>query len=404
MIGSPLVWIVGVWACAAILAFGIHIAVSLASVKRLLLSSLRASAPAMWLVPGFLLVSELTPAATVLGLLLIGNTARLLVSNLAPQNINPGKSPRMTRRRAGFFRQSQLERDMFARQTVPAIFGALALQAGICMTWSGRPLAAAALFAIGSAIWTAAWIARDAYRPSKPAHPLLSLASIILVVGLTASLSVRREPAAPVEKPPVARLVAPKKPILLPGKELVPGVILRPETKRKQEGTLAQLPTRLGLLVQRPLTFSFTGEYHLFPTSSGHVQSDSVVYRGTPLDAAYINMGGSSMETEAYQPFRLPIDCSKCGKVQLALRSGERSPASATLRLHFEEGEVDLGSQVFGFEPKPEETLEYEVPIPMRRAGLRGIRVVFHCDPARRSESTRVAIDRFTFLPVATTM
>src|SRR5215208_2858211 len=109
MIGSPLVWIVGVWACAAILAFGIHIAVSLASVKRLLLSSLRASAPAMWLVPGFLLVSELTPAATVLGLLLIGNTARLLVSNLAPQNINPGKSPRMTRRRAGFFRQSQLE-------------------------------------------------------------------------------------------------------------------------------------------------------------------------------------------------------------------------------------------------------------------------------------------------------
>ena len=121
---------------------------------------------------------------------------------------------------------------------------------------------------------------------------------------------------------------------MLEGKDLVPGVILRPETRAHNQEYARLLPASArGLLISRPMTIQFTGEYHLFPTSSGQVQSDSVVYSGTPLDAAYINMGGGSMETEAYQPFHPPIDFTNCPRLELTLRNGERSPSSATVYL-----------------------------------------------------------------------
>ena len=123
-------------------------------------------------------------------------------------------------------------------------------------------------------------------------------------------------PSEPEGRTSAARLVDTKR-VMLQGKELVPGVILRPETKARDQEHARLLPagTR-GLLMSRPLTIQFTGEYHLFPTSSGQVQSDSVVYSGTPLDAAYINMGGGSMETEAYQPLHPPIDFTNCAEAR----------------------------------------------------------------------------------------
>ena len=401
MIATAVFAILGVWAAAAVIAFGIHLAVSMDRIKRLLLSSIRGSAAAMWIVPAVLLVYEPHPLARTIGLLLGAVTAWLLVSNLAPQNIRQTRSDSETNSRRSFLRQSQMPRYAFSGQTLPAILGAVTLQTGLAAIVPGYPLLAVSLFAIGAGIWASAWIARDAYRPSKPSHPVYSLAAIAVTLILINLLSTNgRTAASPTVEKQVTKLVAPENTIRLPGKELLPGVILRPDSERSRKEQLPPLPFRPSLSVQQPMSFAFSGEYHLFPTSSGHVQSDSAVYRGTPIDAAYINMGGSSMETEALQRFEPPIDCSNCGKILLALLNGEPSPASATLRLLFDRDEQEVGSQIFGFEFKTAETLEYEVPAPMRKQRLTGFRVIFHCNPSRRSQSTKVAIDRFTLLPI----
>jgi hypothetical protein len=275
------------------------------------------------------------------------------------------------------------------------------------------------LVAFGAALWTVTWVSRGAYRTSAATpKPLQSLLSILLTLALAvwiSSAEVRlaspslmeswryvaygTRPSEPEGRTSAARLVDTKK-VMLAGKDLVPGVILRPETRARNQEHARLLPASArGLLISRPLTIRFTGEYHLFPTSSGQVQSDSVVYSGTPLDAAYINMGGGSMETEAYQPLRPPIDFTNCGRVELTLRNGERSPSSATLHLIHSKRMEEIGSEIFGFEPAPIEILKYDIALVPRPFLVDGIRIVFHRDPSRRSQSTKVAIEKFTLIP-----
>ncbi len=73
----------------------------------------------------------------------------------------------------------------------------------------------------------------------------------------------------------------------LPIPDGVPGVILRPESKRSKPIRLSipQTSTRPSLIAR--VTVPFTGEYYLFPVSTGGIPSDSLVRAGTPLEAAY---------------------------------------------------------------------------------------------------------------------
>jgi hypothetical protein len=405
------------WAIAFIVAFGVLLAVSLDGAGKLAIRAARSSTPAMWLPPAMLLVSERTPLASGLGFLVIVASVRLLVLNLAQRNVVHLR--RHSSRREPFFRHVTTNDGSFSRHTAPVILGALALQSGISMTIAGYPLIASMLVAFGAALWTVTWVSRGAYRTSAATpKPLQSLLSILLTLALAvwiSSAEVRlaspslmeswryvaygTRPSEPEGRTSAARLVDTKK-VMLAGKDLVPGVILRPETRARNQEHARLLPASArGLLISRPLTIRFTGEYHLFPTSSGQVQSDSVVYSGTPLDAAYINMGGGSMETEAYQPLRPPIDFTNCGRVELTLRNGERSPSSATLHLIHSKRMEEIGSEIFGFEPAPIEILKYDIALVPRPFLVDGIRIVFHRDPSRRSQSTKVAIEKFTLIP-----
>jgi len=371
----------------------------------------------MWLPPAMLLVAERTPVASGIGFLVIVAAVRLLVLHLARPSVLFVR--RHSSRHEPFFRYVSTNDGSFSRHTVPVILGALALQSGISTTIAGFPLIASMLVAAGAALWTLTWVWRGAYRSSLATpKPLRSLLSILVTFALAVWISSAEirlaspslmeswqyvaygtRPSEPEGRTSAARLVDTKR-VMLQGKELLPGVILRPETKARDQEHASLLPagTR-GLLMSRPLTIQFTGEYHLFPTSSGQVQSDSVVYSGTPLDAAYINMGGGSMETEAYQPLHPPIDFTNCARLELTLRNGERSPSSATVYLKLNKRIEEIGSEIFGFEPRPTETVGYDVPSRSWPFLVSGIRVVFHCDPSRRSQSTKVAVEKFTLIP-----
>jgi hypothetical protein len=250
---------------------------------------------------------------------------------------------------------------------------------------------------------------RGAARRKQNTHPKRTFAGALLTLLLSAGIAATQfrppvpEAAATVvaaaRPQPAAKLVAP--PRRFAGKDLVPGIILRPERPPPKLPAVVLKPaSRRGLWFAKPLTLPFTGDYHLFPTSSRHVQPDSTVLVGTPIDAAYVNVGGGPIETEALQPFDPPADLTHCGAIRLQLRSAELMPASATVYLVTTTGALkELGTEIFGFPPKPTEVLEYSVPAERGELLVRAIRVVFHCNPLHRSQTTKAAVESFTFLP-----
>jgi hypothetical protein len=201
-------------------------------------------------------------------------------------------------------------------------------------------------------------------------------------------------------KPETSINISPSVPrIVLSGRELVPGVILMPAAKSPGQPRIRLVSAHLVFPGTQSLTFPFTGEYHLFPMSSGRLPPGSVVYPGTPLDAVSVTLGGSPLETNGYQKLNPPIDFTNCARVRMTIISGESSPAYALIQLIQAAGVLNLGSDIFGLEGGPEETLEF--PVPRTEAGLlvNAIRVAFYRDPAHREQSTRVAIERFTLVP-----
>lgn len=402
-----LVFVLLTWACAAVIMCWIFASVSMESLRVLLFASIVSSVPAMWFVPALLMLTTPVPILVATGLLLIANTTRLLVSRSAPARLT--------------------ERTVGKTGIAPAVAGAVVFQFGICVIYAGYALAAAGLFVFGATVWTLVAVARGSLQPRKVRKTPHAVLSIVVTVILAILLSdgafeMQGDPAtdevslfqdtltvfqrltfAPKPKPEAARakatpLARKNKDVPSSGKSGVPGVVLRPDRRaERQHIFLSAGKARVSLA--RNLTFPFTGEYHLYLTSSRRVPPDAVVHTGTPLDEAYLANAGNPMETEAYQALTPPLDFRECGKILLAISSGETTPASASLRLVTAGLEADLGTEIFGLDPAAKETLEFRLPSPPRTLIVTAIRVLFRRNPTQQDQSTKVAIERFTLVP-----
>jgi hypothetical protein len=297
--------------------------------------------------------------------------------------------------------------DEFFTNTLPLIGGAVLWQAGIAAAVVRSAALAAVLVACGSAVFAWLWTS-GLSRPKRPASRkgvavTLLLAIVMTVLQYQAASTpptIASDETKPIATPLVGGQIDSKDIKPLPGKGLVPGVILKPETKPQKIDAHELLPaSRHGILQARPFVLNFTGEYHLFPSSSGRVQPDSTVLKGTPLDALYASMSGGTIQTEAFQPIHPPIDLTNCGRIQVSLKTAEQSPGSATLHLITTTGSLELGTEIFGMEASRDETLEFTVPAPPADLRVRAIRVVFQRDPMHRTESTKAAVAGFTFFP-----
>jgi hypothetical protein len=408
------------WASAAVALAAIYAVRSLDHAARLLVSACAAAAPAMLFPPATLLLSSPSPAVIAMGIALIANSARLLVLHANPRK--KLQKRRKTRGKQRFFVAFERRGGLSA-----GVAGALAFQTGLGALWGGYPLAAAVFVVIATAIWTFSSIAKGSSEPhtsrSLP-HALLSLTLTLLLSTAIAAREFAKEPegtysagwldstvhlwnrvalgqmAKPREaKQTVTKVVASRPEILVKGNELVPGVIFRPEVKREARAAMFVAPRMVRPLnVVRPLSVVFSGEYHLFPTSSGTVQKDATVYRGTPMDAEYVNTSGGPMETEARQFMQPPVDLANCGAIRVHLLSGERTPALATMQLIAGRRTLDLGSEVFGVGGKEREVLEFTLPA-ADQFQADEIRIVFRGDPMRRNRSAKIAIESFVLLP-----
>jgi hypothetical protein len=439
-----LLYVLAVWIVSEGIALFLFAALSLARFSKLLPASLRASASAMWLVPGTLLLASRSQLAVAAGLALVINAARLLASSRAPKGATIARKRRVFKRRDDeateplLFRCQSQPSVYFSRQTVPTILGALALQMGIYALAGDYPLLAAVSFAAATAVWVAQSVARGAMAAgsaSRQSAPGI-VVTLLLTVTLTAVLvqteivreapvvdAVAREfldtpgitsqllerlahvPPAPFAPPKVAsaaartvatRIVDPTPATESIGGKGVPGVVLRPRAKPHRPTWFGTGP-RLAFSSTRPLAIPFTGEYRIFRTSSGGLPTGALVETGTPLDNLYGTTNGGPMDTVAVQTFGQPLDLTDCGRVLVALTSAETMPLLASMQLVAQGRLQDAGTELMGMKQAREETLEFRVPVTGKPLLVSAIWISFQRPGSNRNP--RVAVEGFTLLP-----
>jgi hypothetical protein len=439
-----LIYVLALWIVAGGITLWMYVAFSLAPFSDLLAASLRASASVMWLAPGALLLAARSPVAVAVGLAAVIDSTRLVALSRAPKGETIAARWRAARESEPLLFLYQPEQPAyFSWGTVPIMLGVLALQTGVYALAAEYPLLAAASFATVTAIWTAAAVARGAMVARTAAKAPYSAAGILLTLLLTVTLTavllhteivqegpeagagatetaempgmtrrvlkrlahVPPKPVTPskaaAEAPGavVARLVDSRPAIGAKGKRGFPGVVLRPRPKQSQR-------PRLVLPGLRPLPFSeppsaipFTGEYHLFRTSSGDLPTGAIVETGTPMESLFRTTNGGPMETVAEQTFEPPIDLTHCGKVLVALRSAEVMPVLASMQLVAEGSVEDGGTDLLGMNQAGERMLEFQAPVTRRPLLVHAIRISFQRPGPDGDKSVRIAVEGFTLAP-----
>jgi hypothetical protein len=440
-----LVYVLTVWSVAGIITFGWYLAFSLAALPDLLTAAWLVAADAMWLVPGTLLVAARSPVAVAVGVVLVINSARLLASSRAPAG------EKIEARRQGakhaeprLFGYQPVQSLFFSRETGAAMSGALALQSAIFAITRNYPLLAAASFAAATAIWVGMSVTRGAmearsvlrkpYTAARflltllctvtlgavllqseiveegppPSPPVIDLGQPSQAPGMTRRVLQRLAhvpplPAAPSgskgNKKAVARVVDPGPGIAAEKRMGVPGFVVRPKPKQDLRPLLAAPGARLQLSPTHSLGIPFTGEYHLFQTSSRTLPPGAIVQTGSLLRSLYGTTNGSPMDTLAVQPFNPAIDLTNCGRVLVRLVSAESMPLLASLQLVTEGSPVDGGTELMGMSAVPEEVLEFQLPSTTRRLLVRAFLISFERPAIDRSQSVRVSVEEFTLVP-----
>jgi hypothetical protein len=413
-----------------------YMAISLDDAGELVRTAMETALHGLWFVPAMLLVSP--PAervAAAIGIAVMANAARLIVSNPPPRLRRLSRQKSMT---PNIFGDTDIQRSVFTRESVPAIVGAFSLQSGLFALWAGYQQWAAVLIAGSAACWTWVSITRGAHAGEKRIHVLHRVLSVSAAVLFSMALSAVRADIAPgaeafqtaesgwleasreelrnrinpAQPKPAADAVAfgRRAPVRIDtanpepnqlGKGGIPGLILQPGRKKKAPSLALARALRPGatLNLRTRLSIPFTGEYHLFRQSSARLPPGAIQRAGSPMDDVYKTTNGTAMETDAYQEFDPPVDFAPCARIQMTLTSGEIFPASATLILIGAESVGQLGPEIFAMSSAPEETLEFAVPAAAAGRAVKGIRVIFVNSPMEASHSTRVEIQRFTFVP-----
>jgi hypothetical protein len=397
-LGQALLYVLAAWLVAAGMILLIYLAISVADFHRVFWEAVGAAVHATWLIPAVLLVSTGAPLAVLAGVGLISIAIRFLISGHIPQKGN-------LVRRAPQIREVQKW----------GILGAMLFQLGVAALLVDKPYLAAVFGAVSVTIWTAAGISSGLLQRRRPVTTVratltigatLTLTTLLLGAQIRAAAGkgqstnvvdmVQANPLRGEKKTKVTRVFTDTTKTVPEG---VPGVILRPDTKPEKRVAIAAASPRSGpAAVMKPVSFPFTGEYRLFPTSLADAPPDSLRVTGTPLDARYKTFTGQPVETEAYQKLEPPFDFSSCGALLVALSSDETAPGMVKVQLLIDGKWMDIGSDLFG--PARVDRLSFRVPLDVpRRLLVSAIRLEFHRDPASANRTAKVAIERFELLP-----
>ncbi|HWB97019.1 MAG TPA: hypothetical protein VG672_09965, partial [Bryobacteraceae bacterium] len=368
--GEALQCALAAWAWSAAITLALYGVVSRSVPREAIPSILRTSTTAVWFAPATILLSEFSPASLAAALVLIISATRLLYFHWREFWGTP-EWPGVPPRRAGrLFDPPRLP--ILWRQLAPGWIVSLSLQAGMLVILSGKPMAAAALFAMSTAMLTFLCLAAgvvDAGGPASLPQSILGAAlTVILAAGLTVGgLKGGGQPSANLrwdfssrprpglwdstrslldnllygEPPPASRDVVTR--VYVPpaeGAELndrgFPGVILLPQTKPSSE-----LPRRVayfrpglaGSVTADPLSIPFSGEYWMFKPPYIRPPQRSYIRRGSPLQLSFVTVDHRPLMMEAYQRLEPPLDLGCCSKIQVAIENRDRYPGTLQIEL-----------------------------------------------------------------------
>ena len=122
------------WLGTLVIELAAFYAISWDDFGDLMVASLRGSAPAMWFAPAILLLGLPSRAATAIGVVLVANTVRMLVSAKAPRRLGP--APDVRRRSYRLFGERVAPDTPFSSEFLWMGLGALAFESA--GTASGR--------------------------------------------------------------------------------------------------------------------------------------------------------------------------------------------------------------------------------------------------------------------------
>jgi hypothetical protein len=415
------------WACATLGFLGAFAISSVDDFGDLLRASLSSAVPAMWFSPALLLILNPGYLHRAVACVLAANAVRLLMSQQTPHDLG---SPTM---------QKPLSRHETPPTVLPvsgiavpqpgfsAIAGALLVQLAlfamlvhyslpglVCLgfgvaiwTWDGissgaselKKIAPAPLFMFDSAVTLLLAGLLSATQLTNPMFDVRNLDFLAMLQGSARRFAVLHDPEVRPTKKPAGSKDGPSRAAVMPIVGGVPGVILRP-VKATRQSAASVSPPGVHFTFMRPLSFPFTGEYYLFPSSNGQISKNAEVQRGTPLELLYQSVSGGTVQTEAYQKLEPSVELRGLKAIEVVLASGEISPASASMQVIVDSGGVeDLGMEVFGLEPAKQVKLTFAVPPEEAGIRARAIQIVFERNPAVRYQTARVAIRQFTLIP-----
>lgn len=437
------------WAWSAAITFCLHAVVSRSVVREDLASVLRISTTAVWFAPATILLSEFSAASLAAALVLIVSATRLLYSRWCEIYGTPEWAGIQPPRTSRLFDPPRLP--LLWRQLAPELIVSLSLQAGVLVILTGRPLLAAALFAMGTAMLTFLCLVAgvvDAGRPaSLPRSILGAILTVILAAGLTVGgLKGGSQPSARLrwdfssrprpgfwdsarsmldallygEPPPASRDIVTR--IYIPPAEnselsdrSYPGIILMPEAAPSavRPRRVTYYANGAGPARTDPFSIPFSGEYWMFKPPYLRPPQHSYMRRASPIELSFVTTDHRPLSMEAYQRLNPPLDLGCCSKIQVAIENRDRFPGTLSLELILvladlpgqpseSLGRVPVSSrpELWNNPPTPVfETLEFPIPATATLHQANLFRVIFHRAPMRLDRSAKTSILRFVLVP-----
>jgi hypothetical protein len=435
--GHALLYAALAWFWSAAITLCLYLVLPRAEAGRMVWSTLRTSAVAVWFAPACILLSQLSPVSLLAALALVVAATRLLYSEWLASSPPAAPVQAVTVPAVGMFRWSDVRPPVVTRELSTGISAALALQFGVVSVWKHQPLFAGFWFVLSAAVITLFAMVSGAMEhaapPSLPRSALGILATVLLAAGITvggihmvrrgggfedgSSGSPAMGPAASA-RDVLKQLFGDKTPGQQGGPAphlppdtagiardgSFPGVILWPEV-RPVARLVAPLPAGAseGIAFVRPYSIPFDGKYLLYRWPFLRPPGNSILERGNPAALAFSTTDHWPLNMDAVQQFDQPIDLRCCSRVRIEIWNADRFPGTVSLDL-YADGKL-LGSAPVRSTPDLKHDPVVAVPetldFPTYRAEepCKELKIVFQRARVRMDKSARISIERFVLVP-----
>jgi hypothetical protein len=421
------------WFWAAAITLCLYLFLPRGEGGRMVWSTLRTSAVAVWFAPACILLSQLSPVTLVAALALVVTATRLLYSEWLAGS-PPVRAAAPAAPATSMFGWTSVRRPVVTRELATGVAAALALQFGVVSVWKHQPIFAGFWFVLSAAVITLFAMVSGAMEhtppPSLPRSAFGILATIMLAAGITlGGIHLARHGGSvdgTVPGPPMSAVASAREVLkelfgddrqngtaaLPPPVESAgiardgsfPGVILWPET-RPVARLVAPLPAGAaqGIAFVRPYSIPFDGKYLLYRWPYERPPNNSILERGSPAAMAFSTTDHWPLNMDAVQQFDEPIDLRCCSRVRVEIWNADRFPGTVSLDL-FADGRF-LGNAPVRSSPDLKRDPVIAVPetLDFSTANAWGpckeLKVVFRRARLRMDKSARIAIERFVLTP-----